>query len=261
MVFDKVMQFIENKVYKINNDYISVSNKKLISKILKGIVFIIIISIIIYFIYKFAAKPITKFIIKRKEIYKFNQTNEFVDYPYLMDSTITGIVEVLKGIALFVTPILFLIKWWSGNHKIKYKNVKDIQKAANDKKMLDTIITVIQGIITIGLGFKILLFYTPNNTQISLALLIQYLKKKEILGKPFYKILKKFRPRNIGKVVDPTQFKAMLDDQIKKEKLNTESTAINIESTPINTESTPINTESTAINTESSELNTESKSK
>ena len=244
MVFDKVMEFIENKVNKINNDYISVSNKKLISKILKGIAFILIISIIIYFIYKFAAKPITRFIIKRKEIYKLNQTTDFVDYPYLMDSTITGIVEVLKGLALFVTPILFLIKWWNGNHKIKYKNVKDIQKAANDKKFLDTIITVIQGIITIGLGIKILLFYTPNNTQISLALLIQYLKKKELLGKPFYKILKKFRPRNIGKVVDPTQFKAMLDDQIKKEKLNTESTAINTESTPINTESSELNTES-----------------
>ena len=157
---------------------------------------------------------------KLKTIKSMFQESEFVKTPILPDSKIQGIIEFAKGIVLLASPILYLYKVFKGTSKKKFRTVKEIQKHINDTKFIDTIISFGSALVTAILGIKLIFFFVPDNSQISLALLIQYLKFEGVIGKSFYKILKKFKPENMGDVIDPTKFKNMLKAQRENDKLS-----------------------------------------
>lgn len=156
---------------------------------------------------------------KIKSIKSIFEESEFVKEPFLPDSTISGIIEFCKGLVLVVSPLLYVYKWYKGKNKKRFRTVKEIQKHINDNKFMDTMISLGSAIITIILGIKLLFFYVPSTSQISLALLIQYLKFEGIIGKNFYKILKKFKPENIGEYIDPKKFKNMLATERENDRL------------------------------------------
>ena len=155
-------------------------------------------------------------------IFSDNQS-EFIKLPFLSDSKIAGIIELLKGIALIVVPLLFLYKWFKGKHKKKFRTVKEIQKYINDNLFIDNMIKLISAFITIILAIKLIFFYVPNNSQLSLALLISYLKHEKIINKNFYKLIKNFRPENIGNYIDPQKFKITLDQELGKVETSSET--------------------------------------
>lgn len=109
--------------------------------------------------------------------------------------------------ALIVVPLLFLYKWFKSKHKKKFRTVKEIQKHINDNIFIDNIIKLISAFITIILAIKLIFFYVPNNSQLSLALLISYLKHEKIINKNFYKLIKNYKPENIGNYIDQKNLK------------------------------------------------------
>ena len=157
---------------------------------------------------------------KLKSIKNIFEESEFVKEPILPDNKIQGIIEFAKGIVLLASPLLYLYKVFKGTSKKKFRTVKEIQKHINDNKFIDTIISFGSALVTAILGIKLIFFFVPDNSQISLALLIQYLKFEGVIGKSFYKILKKFKPENIGGYVDPTKFKNMLKNERENDKLS-----------------------------------------
>lgn len=156
---------------------------------------------------------------KLKSIKNMFEDSEFVKEPFLPDSKIKGIIEFCKGLVLVVSPLLYVYKWYKGKNKKRFRTVKEIQKHINDNKFIDTMISLGSAIVTIILGIKMLFFYVPTTSQISLALLIQFLKFEGIIGKNFYRILKKFKPENIGEYVDPTKFVNMLENEREQDRL------------------------------------------
>lgn len=130
-------------------------------------------------------------------IYYLN-TNNLVKTPKFTENQVDAIFNFIKAIVILIPVFLFLYKYLIKEKKLEFNNINDVSDYANREQMKKTTSSLIQGITFIILGIQLYFFFKPNNTQLTLGLLIKYLQKKKILTNEFYKIIKRLKPQGIS---------------------------------------------------------------
>lgn len=125
------------------------------------------------------------------------QSKNMITPIIFKENHIEGLTRIFKALLLIIPGIYFLYKFFYKNERVKFFNINDIEKKENEKNKSNNILNVINGLILLFLGIRIWFFYKPDNSQLSLAILIKYLKNKKIINNEFYDILKNFKPENI----------------------------------------------------------------
>lgn len=105
------------------------------------------------------------------------------------------ITSLVKGI-MFILPAIYAL-YLLFKQPPSSESVEDLQNRIIEEKKKANYISIINGIIFFIIAIRLLYFYTPTNSELSLALLIKYLNKKNIITPEFYQILKNFKPHNI----------------------------------------------------------------
>ena len=109
------------------------------------------------------------------------------------------ITSLLKGL-MFIIPAIYALYFLFKSPPTS-TDVDDLQNKINHEKKRTNYLGIVNGIIFIITAIRLFYFYTPTNSELSLALLIKYLNKKNILSPEFYQILKNFKPHNIDSFV------------------------------------------------------------
>ena len=116
----------------------------------------------------------------------------------ITDIEINGIYNIILGIIFIICGVYFIFKLGYVYNKIK--TLEDIKKYNMKTKNSNNILFILQGIISIFIGIKILFFYKPTNTEISTAILIKILFLNKTINKDIYDILKNLKPYRINKI-------------------------------------------------------------
>ena len=101
---------------------------------------------------------------------------------------IQGVCTVLIGIILTLQVDIKRKEVYS-NEKITDKIRKNV--------FYSKINMIISGGVLLFNAINLIYFYQPSNTEISLAILIRYLKEEGLLKNDMYKVLKEFKPYRI----------------------------------------------------------------
>ena len=127
-------------------------------------------------------------------INKLNSKNG-IKIPILSENKILSLTNIITAIAAII-PALYFFKT---NKKKNYKSIEEVNDYINKKEKSSNISNIIKGIVLILVGIRLWFFYIPNKTQISLGILIKYLRIQEIISDEFYDILKKLKPDNMSR--------------------------------------------------------------
>ena len=123
---------------------------------------------------------------------KLSQGLKASSFKEIHYSVITNIIKAL----IFILPSLFIL-----NKIIKGDNISsnfdEYQNKIIEEKKNIQYLKIIQGVLFILIAIRLLFFYKPTNSELSLAILIKYLFKKNIISAEIYSILKHFKPHNI----------------------------------------------------------------
>jgi hypothetical protein len=112
--------------------------------------------------------------------------------------------KVLSNLAkalIFIIPSLWIIYTIYNDTFDKSTTFDEYQDKVIETKKTSNFIKIAQGLLFILLAFRLYFLYKPTNSEISLAILIKYLKKKNILDKEIYGFLKNFKPHRIESYV------------------------------------------------------------
>jgi hypothetical protein len=121
-------------------------------------------------------------------------TSGIIQTSMMSENKIKGITNFIKAL-IFIIPALYLLyKIYFKKEKKDFKSFDEINDYFNEKAKSSVISKIIQGIIFIIFGIRLYFFFKPNNSQITLGILIKYLQKMYIISPEFYKILKKLKP-------------------------------------------------------------------
>lgn len=123
--------------------------------------------------------------------------------PFFSEKGSKAITMVFQALIYLSPLIIFLyykfFKKTEGYEKIN--SIEDVQELEKKRYRINIIKGIIQAVIFILLAIRVYWYYAPNNSQISLAVLINYLKNNNILDDKIYNILKQYKPDNIGNFV------------------------------------------------------------
>jgi len=112
----------------------------------------------------------------------------------ISENKINGLSSFIKALLFIIPAFYFLYKSLYKKKKKKFNSFDEINEYINNEEHSSAITQIIQGFVFIVLGIRLYFYFKPDNSQISLGLLIKYLQKKNIITDAFYNILKKFRP-------------------------------------------------------------------
>jgi len=107
-------------------------------------------------------------------------------------SIFTNIIKAL----IFILPSLYVLNKLISGSEVS-PNFDHYQKKIIEEKKSGQYINIIQGILFIIIAIRLFYFYKPTNTELSMAILIKYLFKKNIITPELYELLKQFKPHNI----------------------------------------------------------------
>lgn len=130
-------------------------------------------------------------------IYSIN-TNNLVITPKYTENQIDAITNFIKAIAIILPPIYILYKYFYKKEKKTFTSLDDVSDHVNNQVLTDAIAKIIQGLTFLFFAVKLYYFFKPNNTQLTLALLIKYFQKKKIITQEFYEIIKRLKPQGIS---------------------------------------------------------------
>ena len=123
---------------------------------------------------------------------------------YLVEKGSEFILDIILTILYFIPFIIYA--FFNNSHFLKSswypENIDEVKNYIIQEKKSTALLSLIQGIVIIIITIKKFYYYKANADEISLGILLKYLKNKNILDEDVYKILKQFRPINIGKHVD-----------------------------------------------------------
>ena len=134
-------------------------------------------------------------------IYNLNTSNA-IKTPFLAENKINGLTNYVKALIFLIPALIFLYKYYFNNEKKEFTTIDEVNNYINEKEKSSAISQVIQAVIFILLGIRLYYFFSPNNSQISLGLLIKYLQKKNVISDDFYSVLKKLKPEGMSKYGD-----------------------------------------------------------
>lgn len=105
-----------------------------------------------------------------------------------------GTLSVITGLSSLFFGIFILIK---NALKPSIKDLKELEKNINSFRFFNTLNTIVTACISIYTGYKLIYKYVPSGSEISMAILVKYLKKTNILDQNIYDILSKLKPYRI----------------------------------------------------------------
>ena len=126
-------------------------------------------------------------------------SNNLVKAPSFTENQLDAFSNFIKAIVILIPAIVLLYKVFIKKTRINFNNLNDASDHANEVQISKAISGIFQGLTFVILGIQLYYFFKPNNTQLTLALLIKYLQKKRIITNEFYSILKRLKPQGISK--------------------------------------------------------------
>ena len=123
--------------------------------------------------------------------------------PLLSEKSYKAITYIFQAL-VYLSPLFIFLYYYYYENKDGSEvinSIDDIKKLEKKRYYYNIIKGIIQAFIYILFAIRIYWFYSPNNSQISLAILINYLKNNKILDDKIYQILKQYKPDNIGDFV------------------------------------------------------------
>ena len=126
-----------------------------------------------------------------------------INFLEILNNNVLGGIEyrilnnILKSLVFLVPGIISVYKLFYEKESYSLEEYKKLQIK---KEKNESLIKIIQGILFIFLAIRLYYFYKPTNVEKSMAILIRYLREKNILDSNVYDKLKTLKPYNINKV-------------------------------------------------------------
>lgn len=126
-----------------------------------------------------------------------------INFLEILNNNVLGGIEyrilnnILKALVFLVPGIISVYKLFYEKESYSLEEYKKLQIK---KEKNESLIKIIQGILFIFLAIRLYYFYKPTNAEKSMAILIRYLREKNILDSNIYNKLKTLKPYNINKV-------------------------------------------------------------
>jgi len=118
--------------------------------------------------------------------------------PLFSEKSIKALTYIFQALVYLSPLLLFLYYKYKGqNPRTVINTLDDIENMEKKKYKMSIFKGIGMAILYILFAIRIYWFYQPNNTEISLGILINYLKNNNILDEKFYNILKLYKPENI----------------------------------------------------------------
>lgn len=123
--------------------------------------------------------------------------------PLFSEKSIKAFNYIFNAL-VYLSPLLIFLYYYyykksDGSEVIN--NIEDIQKLEKKRYYYNILKGVGLAIVYILFAIRVYWFYAPNNSEITLAILINYLKNNKVLDEKIMKVLSLYKPDNIGKFV------------------------------------------------------------
>ena len=115
---------------------------------------------------------------------------------FLTEIKFNVLTNFMKALIFAIPAIWILYTIYTDKYK-RSSDFNEYQENIISQKKFSNYMKLAQAIMFIFLGIRLYYLYRPTNSEISLAILIKYLHKKNILGDDIYKFLKNFKPHRI----------------------------------------------------------------
>ena len=123
--------------------------------------------------------------------------------PLFSEKSLKALTQVFNALVYLSPLILFLYyRYFKKNDGFEViTSVEDVQKLEKKRYYYNILKGVGLAVVSILFAIRIYWFYAPNNSEISLAILINYLKNNNVLDEKIYQVIRQYKPDNIGDFV------------------------------------------------------------
>ena len=119
------------------------------------------------------------------------------------ENTFKALTYLFQALIYLAPLLIFLYYYYYKGTKGRdtIKTIKDVERLEKNRYKYK----IINGILMAGLyilfAIRVKWYYQPSNSEISMAVLINYLKNNLILDNKIYEVLKQYKPDRVGKFV------------------------------------------------------------
>ena len=132
----------------------------------------------------------------------FMRDSYLINEPFISEKGYKAINLLFKAFFYLSPLFIYLFYKYKGKKtRKKIKSIEDIEKLEEDRYNNSIVMGVINAMLFIFLAIRIYWFYKPTNSEISLQILINYLKNNNILDIDIIKILNKYKPDNVSYII------------------------------------------------------------
>ena len=125
-----------------------------------------------------------------------------IDEPFISEKGYKAINLFIKALFYLAPVIVFLYYKYKGKkNRKKITSIEEIDKIEEDKYYNSLFMGTINAMLFIFLAVRVYWFYKPTDSEISLQILINYLKNNNILDVDISKILDRYKPDNISYII------------------------------------------------------------
>lgn len=123
--------------------------------------------------------------------------------PLFSEKSLKALTQVFNALVYLSPLILFLYyRYFKKNDGFEViTSIEDVQKLEKKRYYYNILKGVGLAVVSILFAIRIYWFYAPNNSEISLAILINYLRNNKVLDEKIYQVIKQYKPDNIGDFV------------------------------------------------------------
>lgn len=123
--------------------------------------------------------------------------------PLFSEKSLKALTQVFNALVYLSPLILFLYyRYFKKNDGFEViTSVEDVQKLEKKRYYYNILKGVGLAVVSILFAIRIYWFYAPNNSEISLAILINYLRNNKVLDEKIYQVIRQYKPDNIGDFV------------------------------------------------------------
>lgn len=124
--------------------------------------------------------------------------------PLFSEKGLKAITYIFNAL-VYLSPLLIFLYYYyfknsDGSEVIT--SIEDVQKLENKRYYYNIVKGVGLAFVYFLFAIRVYWFYAPNDSQITLAILINYLKNNNILDEKIYQVIKQYKPDNIQNFVE-----------------------------------------------------------
>mgnify|MGYP006422739597 CR=1 FL=1 len=123
--------------------------------------------------------------------------------PIFSEKSLKALTHVFNALIYLLPLILFLYyRYFKKNDGFEIiTSIENIQQLEKKRYYNNILKGVGLAVVSIIFAVRIYWFYTPSNSEISLAIIINYLRNNKVLDEKIYEVIKQYKPDNIGNFV------------------------------------------------------------